>query len=155
MSSSHKQKNVFREEWVKSNVFSFRKGDAVAYMAFYILIPIIITVISLVNFPANDIAAVYCYVTILVSALNSLYDAGNRWDSARKSVKNTKLFIMFCGSGIVTIYALVVVFGMLIAERTIRCDWVLFSYVLVVIVAVFDFAACFFADMSIKELVAS
>jgi len=153
VASPRRSKNKFREELAKNNVFSFRKGDAIAYLVFYILIPILVTVISLVNFPSNDIAAAYCYVTILVSALNSIYDAGNRWDNGVKTLKNTKLFVMGLGYTIVAVYAAYVVFYVLIAKTMVRCDWWLITYFLGVIVAMFDFAACFLAEMSFKRLV--
>ena len=156
MSSQPKSRiDKFLREWSKDNIFSFRKGDAVAYLAFYIIIPVMITAISISHFPANDIAAVYCYVTILVSVLNSTYDAGNRWISGRRCRNNTKLFIMMLSCVFVAIYALVVIFGVLIAEKVYRFDWLLLCYVPVILIAIFDIAGCFIVDMVLKEYVAT
>ena len=59
----------------QSNIFYYRKGDGAAYLVFYIFIPVVVTAVSLLAFPENNISMVYCYVTILVSALNSIYDS--------------------------------------------------------------------------------
>lgn len=154
MSSPSKTK-TFLKDWSKENIFSFRKGDAGAYLALYIILPVLITFISICNFPDNDIAAVYCYVTILVSVLNSMYDAGNRWIGGKKCHNNTKLFVMMLSCVVVAIYALYVIFGVLIAEKLNRFDWWLLCYVPVILIAVFDISGCFLVDMVLKEYVAS
>ena len=144
------------ENWINDNIFGFRKGDGAAYLVFYILIPVTITCISLSTFPSDDIAAIYCYVTILVSALNCIYDAGNRWIAGTKTVKNTKLFWVIFSAGIVVIYCIFVIFNMLMTKDTsYRCDWFLLAYAIVVIVAVIDIVSCFSADMAWMSCVGS
>lgn len=144
------------EDWVNNNMFGFRKGDGAAYFVFYILIPVTITWISLAAFPSDDIAAIYCYVTILVSALNCIYDAGNRWVAGKKALKNTKLFLVILSAGMVVTYCVVVIFTMLMTKDTsCRCDGWLLAYTVVVVVAVIDIISCFAADMAWRSCVGS
>ncbi len=140
---------------IRTNIFSFKKGDGVAYLTFYIILPIIITGISLYSFPPDVAAGIYCYVTILISALNCLYDAGNRWLSGEKSKRNAKLFIIMCFLVIVAVYCLVVILGTLIAkDGWLRiCDWLLFAYVLANVIALVDIVECFTPDIAWKACV--
>lgn len=69
---------VSKKGWVEGNIFGFKKLDGAAYLAFYILIPVIVTIASLNVLSSESIAMAYCYMTILISSLNSIYDAGNR-----------------------------------------------------------------------------
>lgn len=148
--------NEIVENWVNNNMFSFRKVDGAAYFIFYILIPVTITWISLATFPSDDIAAIYCYVTILVSALNCIYDAGNRWVAGTKAWRNTKLFWVMLSAGVVATYCVVVIFNMFMTKNTsCRCDCWLLVYIVAVIVAVIDIVGCFSADMAWKACVGS
>ena len=133
-----------------------KKGDGIAYLAFYIIIPIIITAISLVTFPVNDnVSAIYCYITILISALNCIYDAANRWED-KKSIRNTKLLVILLMTSIVVIYCLVVIIYILIANSTAcRYDGILCVYFISVIVSFLDIGACFIKDIEIKKLVSA
>lgn len=140
------------ENWARENIYNFRKGDGVAYLALYILIPVIITIVSLSEIAINDdISIIYCYITILISALNSIYDGANRWKSNIKSVHNTKLFIILGADAVIVIYCIILVLYMLISKNFgYRKDAVLLVYFLAVAVSFFDIAACFFKDMSLQ-----
>ena len=83
------------------SIFNFRKADGIAYFVFYILIPCLVTSFSLMSYPDGHVERVYCYVSILISALNCIYDAFNRWTECR-SRKNAKLFVIILGAGIIT-----------------------------------------------------
>lgn len=135
--------------WVNDNIFSFRKGDGAAYLFFYIVIPVAITWISLTTFPNNSVAAIHCYVTILVSALNCIYDAGNRWVAGKKSLRNTKLFLVILSSAVIVAYCTVVIINMSMTENIAsRCDYLLLIYIVAIIVTLTDVVGCFLAEMA-------
>lgn len=103
-----------------------------------------VTCIGLDVFPEGIAQAAYFYVTILVSALNCIYDAVNRWCSGTKSFKNSKLLLIIVSAFAVAAYCVVVVFGMLITGNTnLRNDLMLLFYLLVAVVAFADVVACF------------
>ena len=77
--------------WISENIFDFRKGDSIAYFALYVLVPVIITWVSLKTLSTDDVSIIYCYMTILISALNSIYDGANRWNSKYKSIRNARI----------------------------------------------------------------
>ena len=143
---------VFLKKWITNNVFNFRKGDASAYLVLYIVLPILITCLS-IKYPTNNIATVYCYLTIFVSAVNGIYDAANRW--VGKSFRNVKLFVIIFGCTGVCIYTAYVILSLLITEAVSKCDGFLLSYVLVLLIALPDCIACFAADMAYKDCVDS
>lgn len=146
----------FVESWINGNMFAFRKGDGAAYCVFYIVIPVAITCISLTAFPKDDVQAVYCYVTILVSAFNCIYDAANRWRSGVKTFKNSKLFLVIVSTSVVAAYCIVVILSMLITEDTsCRSDGWLLAYIVASIIAFGDIVACFARDTAWKACVAS
>lgn len=144
-----------KELAVNQNIFSLKKIDGVAYLLLYIVLPIIVTGISLYAFPSDMVAGIYCYVTILISAFNCLYDAGNRWLSEEKSKRNAKLFIIICFVGVVAVYCLTVILGTLIAkDGWLRIfDWILFAYVFANVIALIDIVECFTLDMAWKACV--
>lgn len=138
--------------WINANIFNFRKGDSIAYLSLYIVIPVIITWISLQVLPMDNISIIYCYLTILISSLNSIYDSANRWNSATRSVYNLKLFIIMLSNLIITIYCFYVVMYILISQSTnCRCDWILFSYIFAIIISLVDAINCFTNDIIIHE----
>jgi len=144
------------EAWIDGNIFAFKKGDGAAYLFFYILIPVAITWSSLTVFPEDDVQAVYCYITILVSALNCIYDAANRWCSGVKTFKNSKLLLVIVSTVIVVAYCIAIIFSMLIT-KTARCrnDIWLLTYFIAVAVALGDVVACFATDTAWKACVSS
>jgi len=137
---------------VSNNIFNSRRGDATAYLVFYVVIPIIITVISLHIFPTDLISGVYCYVTILVSVLNGIYDGANRWYSGVKSRRNAKILVILVSNGIVSIYCLYVIFSVLIMKKMdCRNDFILFFYGGTCVVAGWDIIASFLKDVTLKR----
>lgn len=138
--------------WINANIFNFRKGDSIAYLSLYIVIPVIITWISLQVLPMDNISIIYCYLTILISSLNSIYDSANRWNSATRSIYNLKLFIIMLSNLIIIIYCFYVVMYILISQSTnCRCDWILFSYIFATIISLVDAISCFTNDIIIHE----
>lgn len=135
-----------------NNIFDSRMGDATAYMVFYIVIPVLITLFSLHVFPTDLVSGVYCYVTILVSALNGIYDGANRWRSGIKSRRNAKIFAILVFNGIVAVYCLYVIFSVLIMNKMdCRNDCILFFYGGTCFIAIWDFVASFLKDMTLKK----
>lgn len=142
----------FLKRWTKNNIFNFRKGDSCAYLVLYIVLPILITCLS-IKYPADNIGVVYCYLTIFVSAVNGIYDAANRWIG--KCFKNVKLFFVILGCAGVCVYSTYVILSLLITNDVTKYDGFLFIYVLVLIIALPDVIACFVIDMAYKDCVDS
>lgn len=137
-----------------SNIFGFRMGDATAYLAFYIVIPIVVTYISLGVLSPDAVSGAYCYMTILVSVLNGIYDAGNRWNVGTRCKRNTKLFVICLSNSIVAVYCLCIIFCVLIMHRLgSRYDWILLAYLGTCFVAIWDIAASFLKDMSLQDTI--
>lgn len=144
------------ERWlaVSDNIFNSKNSDAVLYLVFYLFIPIVITYISLRTFSDNIVSGIYCYVTILVSALNGIYDATNRWDGTAKSVRNTKIFMIFLSNGVVAAYCVFVVLSVLISQSMVcRCDWILLAYGGTCLVSMWDFVGAVSKNLAIREVV--
>lgn len=139
---------------VSDNIFNSKNSDAVLYLVFYLFIPIVITYISLRTFSDNIVSGIYCYVTILVSALNGIYDATNRWDGTAKSVRNTKVFMIFLSNGVVAAYCVFVVLSVLISQSMVcRCDWILLAYGGTCLVSMWDFVGAVSKNLAIREVV--
>lgn len=136
------------KNWANNNIYDLNKRDGILYLIFIILIPVIITYISLKSFPSDRTAAVYCYLSILISALNSLYDITNRWKYKQRSMVNTKLFIMALPIIIVIAYCMYGVFcNLLTPNMNNRSDIWLYTYFLTIGIAIGDILACFAQDM--------
>ncbi|MCM1225330.1 MAG: hypothetical protein NC548_63870 [Lachnospiraceae bacterium] len=144
------KENVFHN-WVQGNIYNYKKLDGILYAVFYIIFPVTITAWSLYAFPSDFAAGVYCYLTILIGALNCLYDAINRWQD-EKSIINVKLLIMIMSISIVAIYCLVVILGMLLTSNVgKRIDGLFFVYFIVIIMALFDLGCCFVSDLTMRK----
>lgn len=141
-------------DWIHNNIYGYRKIDGIMYLAFYIIIPVIVTALSLYFFPTLNTAAVYCYITILISALNCAYDAANRWKSGRKTVINTKLVIMLIPVIIISIYCLFeILYISITAQTDFRIDWVLCVYFFTIAVALIDIVSCFAKEMALRDCI--
>lgn len=142
--------------WFSDNLFSLRKGDGVAYLVFYIVIPVLVTYISLQTLPSEGNAIIYSYVTILISTMNCIYDAANRWSPETKGVKNIKLGIIMLVSGTIAFYCLYVIFYMLAkSDFNCRYDLIFLMYIPAIIVGIADIVHCFTKDMAWKACVDS
>lgn len=137
---------------MNNNIFNFKIEDATAYFVFYVVIPIIVTYISLKVFPSDITSGVYCYVTILVSILNSMYDGAGRWRSGTKSRRNAKIFAIWVCDAIVGVYCLYVIFSVLIMNNmNCRQDWILFTYGGAVSVVLWDMGTSFLQNITLKK----
>lgn len=135
-----------------NNIFGTSKGDASAYIMFYIIIPVLITFISLRAFPSDIISGVYCYVTIFVSATNGIYDGANRWLHEQKCRKNAKISVIFVCNIFVMIYCLYIIFSVLIQNQMPpRCDILLIVYIGTCLVACWDFGSLWLKDVTLKK----
>ena len=146
----------FCRKWTENNIYNFRKLDGTCYFFLYILIPVAITIVSLKHFPADRIAAIYCYLSILISGLNCAYDIINRWKNGCKTFFNTKLFIMSIPVMIIIGYCLFLVLHMLIANGSApRADFILWGYVVTMVVAISDIFVCFAQDLALRDFAKS
>ena len=127
---------------MNSNIFSFKLGDATAYLIFYIVIPVMVTYISLRVQSADIVSRTY------------FYDAANRWKRGIKCRCNTKLFVIFLSNGIIILYCLYIIFYVLIIHKIgYRFDAILLAYLGTCSVAIWDAAAVFLKDMSLKDAI--
>lgn len=140
--------------WINENIFGRKKLDGAAYFALYIIIPIVITSITLMTLTDDSNSIIYCYMSIFISAINCIYDAMNRWKFDMKCILNTKLFIIIICNVIIIVYCIISVFYILMSKgASIRCDWLLLFYIVGAIVAVIDILVCFADNMAFKGYV--
>lgn len=61
----------------ENNIFHFSKGDGVAYLVLYIVIPVLVTAFSLITIsPSDKVAEIYCYMSIMISAFMMVLTGG-------------------------------------------------------------------------------
>lgn len=146
-------------DWAKENVFTGNifEGNLVdgsLYFVLYIVIPIIITSISLIGLDNADLINIAsCYLTIFISSLGCIYDAINRWEDRNGAKRNRKLILMICCLICVAIYCLVVIFGALYAKRDLRNDYWLLAYVFSNIIAGMDIINCINVKLAKQDTV--
>ncbi len=141
------------KNWTSNNIFGFKKLDATLHFFLTILIPAVVAFISLKHFPKDCIAIAYCYLSILISALNSFCDIVNRWTHKRKKIVNTKLFIMGIPVCLVIFYCTYGLFYTLLTQsiEQLSFTWMLYTYFITVAVAFADIVACFSRDMALMK----
>lgn len=147
------------KKWIENNIFEGnifqeRIYDGTLYFVLYIVLPIIITSVSLIALRNADVMNVaYCYITIFISSLGCIYDAINRWEQKDGSERNRKLFIMILCLICVVIYCLVVIFAALIPRMIIRKDVFLLAYVVSNVIAIMDAANCVLIKLAKQKIV--
>lgn len=139
--------------WVNENIFNFKKGDGVAYLVFYIFVPVAMSWFSLLQVVSSDnVSVIYCYVTILVSAMNCIYDAANRWSGNTKRGKNIKLFVIMSSTAVTAGYCIFEIFALMITKSAeLRNDYFFLIYLVTIVVAFMDIIGCFATDMAWKS----
>lgn len=144
---------LFFKDWMNNNIFLWKKWDSIAYFALFIIIPIAVTWISLSTLSSDNISKVYCYLTIFISSLNSLYDCANRWKEER-SIHNTKIFLIILSNIVIAVYCTIVILYILITKNlNMRFDGIFFVYLIAVIITLFDIIACFAQEMAIRSYI--
>lgn len=144
---------VLYRNFINSNIFELKKWDGVLYLILYVLIPVVITSVSLSALPSDTTSIIYCYLTILISAVNGIYDGANRWNSEEKSLYNIKIFIIEISNGIIGAYCLYVILYISISNSVdCRHDGILFVYFITIGISLFDMFTCFTRDMALKDL---
>ena len=134
---------------LRFNIFQHRKWDGIAYTVLYIIIPVIITIVTLLNINDSERALAYCYVTIFISIANCIYDASGRWQK-KQPVLNRKLAIIIGINALIGLYCIFEVLMILgVGNTTYRCDWILAIYLVVIIVAFIECVLCFNEDLAI------
>lgn len=140
--------------WVQDNIFNRKKGDGIAYAVFYLLIPILITGISLAFLSSDQTSIIYFYVTILVSACNCIYDAANRWKNGIKCIWNLKLSLVYIFCTVVAAYCFFEILYILIAKNTnCRFDYILLIYLGVMVATLPDVVGCFGNEIGLKACI--
>lgn len=137
---------------VENNIFHCNKGDGVAYLVLYIVIPVLITALSLITMSKTDkIAEIYCYLSIMISAFNCIYDGANRWDKV-KSGRNAKLFLIFICNVIVALYCIIEILQIFLLKKVIfKLEYIFLIYIVVIAVALYDLYICFGQDIVWKD----
>jgi len=124
------------------------------YFVFYLLLPIMITYFSLKISTHSLLESGYCFVTILISALNGIYDAINRWDIGKKTVRNTKIGFICFANIVVFAYCTFMILEMVITENmNVRCDCILCVYSVTCSIAMWDLGKTLSKYMAIKQSV--
>ena len=137
---------------IENNIFHCNKGDGVAYLVLYIIIPVLITALSLANMSKTDeIAEIYCYISIMISAFNCIYDGANRWDKG-KSIRNTKIFLIHMCNGIISLYCIAEILQMtLLGNDLFKNEYIFLIYFIAVTIALHDIYMCFGQDLVWKD----
>lgn len=148
-----KKVSLLVRNWRKENIYNFNNLDSFLYFVLYIVIPVIITSASLNALNNDGIAVVYCYITILISALNGIYDSINRWNSGIRSIRNTKLFIIIASNTVIGIYCTYVILNILINPNwNCRMDYILLVYFFTIVISLSDVCACVSKEISSSAL---
>lgn len=137
---------------IENNIFHCSKGDGVAYLVLYIIIPVLITTLSLANMSKTDkVAEIYCYISIMISAFNCIYDGANRWDKG-KSIRNTKIFLIHMCNGIIALYCIAEVLQMtLLGNVLFENEYIFLIYFIAIAIALHDIYMCFGQDLVWKD----
>ena len=148
--SGQKHGEKFSVNLFRFNIFQYRKGDGVAYTFFYIVFPVIMTLVSLLNVKDSELAMAYCYLSIFISIGNCIYDASGRCKK-NQPILNRKLAFVIVINVIIGLYCLFEIIMILNSGNTAyRRDWILAFYLLAVIVPLVDCFLCFYGDLAIK-----
>lgn len=93
VSGVKKKIGVLVQSWSNNNLFGNDIADSIFQVILYIAFPIAVTVNGI---PNKNTAAnrAYFYLTIIISALNCLYDAWSRSKVKKNKVKDTKLILL-------------------------------------------------------------
>lgn len=148
----------FIKSWAnnQNNIYKLNKRDGIFYLLCNILIPVMVTGFSIGEDSLDGISIVYLYLSILISAVNIIYDITNRWKSKRKCLINTKLFIMALPVFIIIGYCMFEMFYIISTKQVgYRYDNLLYIFFITIAVALFDIFACFRQDMAFEECVKS
>ena len=124
----------------ETNIFQLRVADAIAYFVFYVAIPIFTAYASLARESMTNTERFYSYLTIMISALNCIYDACSRTNGNSGTKK--KIAIIIFGASIVSLYCLYVVCTIPLENTQWRCDYILLAYSLVCAIAFKEIAQC-------------
>lgn len=105
MASQQKsEQETVHEITEENNIFRLRVADALAYLVFYVAIPIFTAYASLARQSMSNVERMYSYVTIMISSLNCIYDACSRISNTPCAKK--KLLLIICGAGTAFLYCL-------------------------------------------------
>lgn len=129
--------------WSDNNIFNLRLGDALGYFVFYIAIPTIVTVLSLIGLSDEAIHGVYCYISIIVSAGSAIYDNLLRLNVEEKSKRNFKLILMLASEAVVWLYCFFEILAIsMLNTMSYRCDLFLTIYIIAIFVACIEIFNC-------------
>lgn len=142
------------DNWIEHNIFHKRKDDALLHGFLYIIVPIVVTAISLNSLTPNNWAETgYCFLTILINALGLGYDCFGRWDRDYKHIGNLKLGIMIIPVVIIVIYCFVNLVSILCYKTPIHYNWILCFYFVSVIIAIVDIVCCFAKNIALYDCI--
>lgn len=140
-------------EWLKDNLFRFRVWDAGAYFFLYLLIPVIISYVSLKT-AREQPEIIYSYLSILISALNCIYDAANRWNTESKSIINLKLLVMIIVLAVISAYCIYMIIAKLLnLSGGIFFDEIFYVYYIIAAIAIVDIMVCLGRGVALKAYI--
>jgi len=144
-------KNFFKNYIVvENNIYSTNKMDAVLYLAVYVAVPVIVTLVGLLNGLQDPMDSIYWYISIIITTIGVLYDCYGRWDANEKSIKNTKIFLIGLSAAIILVYSF---FEIVCISQGLehRDDRLLLTYALLGIIAIIDLMICFCRNMAFSS----
>lgn len=99
----------------------------------------------------DKVAEIYCYISIMISACNCIYDGANRWDKG-KSIRNTKIFLIHMCNGIIALYCIAEVLQMtLLGNVLVENEYIFLTYFIAIAIALHDIYMCFGQDLVWKD----
>lgn len=144
---------AFFRGWAESNIFLFRRWDGMLYGFLYILIPIIITFVSLTLSENELILVANCYLMLIINAANCFYDALGRWDD-NVPLKKWKLGVLFGASIAVFVYGFIQLVAILgFSSQNLRRDGLLCLYLPAVAVTLIDILALSAKRAALRSIV--
>ena len=144
-------KNFFKNYIViENNIYSTNKVDAVLYLAVYVLVPVVVTLVGFLAGSKEPMDSIYWYISIIITTIGVLYDCYGRWDANDKSIKNTKIFLMGVSAVIILAYSF---FEIVCISQGLehRDDRLLLTYALLSIIAIIDLMICFCRNMAFSS----
>lgn len=142
----------FVYDWAASNIFRFKRWDGIAYSIFYMIIPIALTFAGMVS-SKDNLAIANFHLSVIINALNCIYDAFGRWDD-NMPVKKCKLIVIIGCCAVLFMYSLLCLAVTLSGNAfAFRYDGILYLYLPAVVVAATDIIALTGRAEALKEII--
>lgn len=141
----------FVYDWAASNIFRFKRWDGIAYAIFYLIIPVALTVAGKVT-SKDALAIANFHLSVIINALNCIYDAFGRWDD-NMPVKKCKLIVIIGSCVVLFVYSMLRLVVTLVGDAfAFSYDGILYLYLPAVVVGFIDIIALAGRTEALKEM---